>query len=1004
MSLNPDSKLERERLLGEVRAEIERDRLSGRRIDSADLIRRYPDLNPELADLLSANPSGETLWVDRSSIAAISTGATVASDPAAPRLAGDAGHGMTAGFIIGEEATEVDYPTVATGFSQGQGPTLPFFGGVDDPSAATVEATVRESKPASQNGSRPLAPGQRIRYIGDYEILSILGKGGMGIVYKARQVSLNRNVALKLIKNIEFASPEQLSRFQLEAEAVATLDHPGIIPVYEVGSFEDQRYFSMKMIEGDGLEKRLAHLSKHPRDAAKIVAAVADAIHHAHQRGILHRDLKPANILIDSDGQPHVTDFGLAKKIEGDDGLTVTGAIMGTPAYMAPEQALGRTKQITTTTDVYGIGAILYAVLTNHAPFGGDSVLETLEHVRQDLPEAPTRRNVQLPRDLEVICLKCLEKEPKRRYQSAAEVSADLNRWLNHEPILARPVSTATRVLLWCQRNPALATLAASLVLATTLGLAGVTYQWREALYQRSLAVESRDLAMREAKAARAAEVVAKTARAQAEFEEKAARAAEEVAKTARKQAERNAILASTQAIQSMGAVQDLISQVRDNLREPNLYELKTKLLDSALKRIDGVADGYDKSTSKEATTIVAMSQLVGVYKELGQTEKAFELLEKVVALCRERIIIKERSDGSRRNLALNLRELGVLAQEYRRDLKEALGHYEESLAIWEDVQADPRAPQEGDLLTPRSLVLANLAESNNVIGVFNFRVGDIAKAREYYQKATNLYRKLVNEEPELPTLDYTRAYSTSLATLAEVAFRTGDAAAATESYNLAVDRREENAKKLPKASQLQVDLGGIYFLRGWFWLRTGKLDLAHEDLKRSLKLREELASSDPRNVVKQRDLSVVLYMIGILNDREKKQEAAAESFKAALAVRRKLVEISPENDSRQLELMVALARLGEVNDAAKIADRIAAGPNVDNEMRYDLARTYAMCSKASEGEKAEAFALKSVDTIRTAIREGYKDRISINVEADLDSIRDRGDFKTLMTDLPIPK
>ena len=213
----------------------------------------------------------------------------------------------------------------------------------------------------------------------------------------------------------------------------------------------------MKLIAGESLDKRSKDYLADPRRAAELVAMTAGAIHHAHQRGILHRDLKPANILIDSEGRPHVTDFGLAKRVEGDSELTRSGAILGTPAYMAPEQASGKRGAVTTATDVYGLGAILYALLTGRAPFGGDSVIDTLEQVRERPPEPPTKRNPRVPRDLEVICLKCLEKDPRRRYASADALAEDLKRWLAGEPIAARPVGNAARLWMWCRRNPVVA-------------------------------------------------------------------------------------------------------------------------------------------------------------------------------------------------------------------------------------------------------------------------------------------------------------------------------------------------------------------------------------------------------------------------------------------------------------------------------------------------------------------------------------------------------------------
>ena len=344
--------------------------------------------------------------------------------------------------------------------------------------------------------------GAVVRYFGDYVLLSEVGRGGMGIVYKARQVSLHRFVALKMLRAGAVASEDDLRRFQTEAEAVAALDHPGIVPVYEVGEHLGRRYFSMKFIPGRSLAERLDDYANRFEDVARLVIAVSAAVHHAHQRGILHRDLKPANILLDEQGQPLVTDFGLAKRVEVDSSLTQSGAILGTPSYMAPEQSSGHRASITIAADVYGLGAILYALLTRHPPFAGDSVIDTLEQLRTRPPEPPTRLDARVPRDLEVICLKCLAKEPARRYASAAALGDDLTRWLERKPIKARPVSALARGGMWCRRNPVLAALSASLTLALIGGMAGVVWKWRDAEYQKKLLGIARDQTVTERNAA----------------------------------------------------------------------------------------------------------------------------------------------------------------------------------------------------------------------------------------------------------------------------------------------------------------------------------------------------------------------------------------------------------------------------------------------------------------------------------------------------------------------
>jgi tRNA A-37 threonylcarbamoyl transferase component Bud32 len=292
-----------------------------------------------------------------------------------------------------------------------------------------------------------------VRRFGDYELLEKLAIGGMGVVYKARQISLNRLVALKMIRSGEVASESDIRRFRAEAEMVADLDHPSIVPIYEVGEHGGYHFFSMKLLEGGTVAAHLDQYGSDPRAAVRVIATLARAIHHAHQRGILHRDLKPSNILLDARGEPLIADFGLAKRLNATSDLTSTGAIVGTPPYFAPEVTLGRKGTVTTATDVYSLGAILYALLTGRAPFQADSVWETIEKVKEQRPEPPRQFNPQVDADLQTICLKCLEKDPASRYGSARELAEDLERWIRGEPILARPSTWRHRAWLWC-RHP----------------------------------------------------------------------------------------------------------------------------------------------------------------------------------------------------------------------------------------------------------------------------------------------------------------------------------------------------------------------------------------------------------------------------------------------------------------------------------------------------------------------------------------------------------------------
>ncbi|QEH39058.1 Serine/threonine-protein kinase PrkC [Aquisphaera giovannonii] len=298
----------------------------------------------------------------------------------------------------------------------------------------------------------PFAKG--IRRFGDYELLEELAIGGMGVVYKARQVGLNRLVALKVIRSGEFASEADVRRFHAEAETVADLDHPHIVPIYEVGERRGYHFFSMKLVGGGTLRSRIDRYVPDPRGAARVVAALARAVQHAHERGILHRDLKPSNVLLDEKGEPMLVDFGLSKRLDATTDLTAPGAILGTPPYFAPEMATGGKRAITTAADVYGLGAIFYALLTGRVPFRAESIWELIRKVKEQAPEPPRDVNPRVEVEPQTICLKCLEKDPKDRYGSARELAEDLDRWLNGEPIRGRPASWWHRARAWC-RQPA---------------------------------------------------------------------------------------------------------------------------------------------------------------------------------------------------------------------------------------------------------------------------------------------------------------------------------------------------------------------------------------------------------------------------------------------------------------------------------------------------------------------------------------------------------------------
>ena len=453
---------------------------------------------------------------------------------ASSRPTGDAGGRTAIGDYLGEIAeegrgilraelealeSELRQADEAATVAPASSPTSPIPGTASP--AVHEEATLppRDQATVDLGPSMPVQPmhasPDRIRYFGDYELLREIARGGMGVVYRARQVSLNRPVALKMILAGQLAGDDEVKRFYLEAEAAANLDHPGIVPIYEIGEHEGQHFFSMGFVEGTSLAAKVADGPLPPREAATLIVKVAEAVQFAHEKGVIHRDLKPANVLLDAQGQPKVTDFGLAKKLQADSGLTHTGQVMGTPSYMPPEQAEG--KNVGPAADVYALGAILYCLLTGRPPFQAATPMDTLIQVVGQEPVPVRQLNATVPRDLETICLKCLEKEPKRRYGSARCLAEELNRFLSGEPIVARPVGAAERAVKWVRRRPVIAALLGLVALVTVLGLGGVLWQWRAAVRARNVADQESQNAKDQANLAERRRVEAEDRRQEAE-------------------------------------------------------------------------------------------------------------------------------------------------------------------------------------------------------------------------------------------------------------------------------------------------------------------------------------------------------------------------------------------------------------------------------------------------------------------------------------------------------
>ncbi len=553
--------------------------------------------------------------------------------------------------------------------------------------------------------------------IAGYEIFGELGRGGMGVVYKARQLRLNRIVALKMILAGDHASPESALRFMAEAESIARLHHPNIVQIFAFGDCGGLPYFEMEYVGGGSLSDRLGGTSWPLRDAARLVETLGRAIHEAHRMGIVHRDLKPANILLSTDGIPKIADFGLAKCLDINTGLTRTEWIVGSPSYMAPEQASPGATPIGPAADVYSLGAILYQLLTGRPPFQAPTVLETLEQVRLDRPTAPSRLRSKLPRDLVTICLKCLEKEPARRYSTAAELAEDLRRFEAGETIRARPAGRPERLWRWCRREPALASLALTLL----AGFFGVATQWWRAELHLKEAVRQRG---------RAEESVQRHNETNRDL-----RLANNREQMARRQTQEH----FDAAMKALGGFEEITKDAA-LLREPRMEGLRAKLLQTALGFYRELQASLEADASTEARFQLseAYASAALLTWELGRQEEALAAYRRSLALV-EQIAVVSRADPRVRaslgnahfRIGFSLRTMGRPAA--------ALSSFEHALEIQDLLARD--YPENARFQEYLSWTLSN-------IGMMQVELGRPAEALEPQRHAIAIHEGLARSFP----------------------------------------------------------------------------------------------------------------------------------------------------------------------------------------------------------------------------------------------------------------
>jgi serine/threonine protein kinase/tetratricopeptide (TPR) repeat protein len=726
------------------------------------------------------------------------------------------------------------------------------------------------AQPKEGRGDNPLVVG--------YEILGVLGRGGMGIVYRARQVRLNRVVALKMILAGEHAGSEERERFLREAEAVAQLRHPHIIQVYEVGECPSGAggppvpYIALEYADGGSLAKYLGGNPQPAREAAQLVEMLARAVHHAHEHGIVHRDLKPANVLLVRCGvvsgewsggklptthQPKITDFGLAKRLDVEGSHTQTGMVVGTPSYMAPEQAAGQPKAIGPAADIYGLGAILYELLTGRPPFKGETMLDTLEQVRGHEPVPPSRLQPHVPRDLETVCLKALTKEPGRRYATAAALANDLHRWLVGEPIQARPVSTWERGVKWARRRPTAAALAVVSALAVTVVVATLAVSNVRVSREKQLA-ESRGQ------------------EAQKNFEK------------------------------ALDAVEQMLLRVgQERLADvPQMEHVRRNLLEDALKFYQEFLEEKGGEPAVRLGTGRACRVVADVYEMLGRHDEADDHYRRAQDIL-ERLAAEVPEPTYRQQLALVYLHRSRFLVKIGR-LAEARTSSEQAQQMLEPLVAE--APDAGAY---RAALARGLLARCNVL----YRLGEGAEVLKTCDEAEAVLVRLCEEFPGVD--DYQDQLATVHGQRADQLSRLGRFADALSPYQLALELMEQRVARSPGASSYRNRLAAISMSFANALLNTGGHSEAEKQLSRAQEVYAKLVADFPAVTAYVHQSSAAEHNLGTLFYRTGQYTRAADSFRRAIEIMAPLVAKQPHVPLSRRDLANSYMYLGITLDHA---------------------------------------------------------------------------------------
>jgi tetratricopeptide (TPR) repeat protein len=862
------------------------------------------------------------------------------------------------------------------------------------------------------------------RKLGPYRIEQRLGEGGMGTVYRAlRQDAYQQRVALKVIRP-GLDSDEVLQRFQTERQVLAELPHPHIARLLDGGTTDDGRpYFVMEYIDGEPLDRYCDRQQLSTQERLRLLQAVCEAVQYAHARQVIHRDLKPSNVLVTAEGTPRVTDFGLAKRLASSPGMpgsTPSGAILGTPSYMAPEQAAGKGNEIGVASDVYALGAILYELLVGRPPFRAETPLDTLLQVLSEEPVPPGRLHPKLSRDLETICLKCLNKEPHKRYPSAAALADDLGRFLKGEPIHARPVGQAERLLRWCRRNPVVAVLAASAALFLLGGTGISTY----------FAIQ----ADRRAEEARANLQAAQRNLAQAEQQ--------------RDRADSNFRLARD-------AVDKTVNKITDNprLKEADFHQLRHDLLQYLVPFYEQLVEQRQDDPELKADQGQAWSSLAMLRQEMGDSQRARSDYEQVLAIFGQLAKNFPTVPQYRQNLAKGHNNLGgLLLQLGKRNEAEAA--YRDALSIFAQLaQNFPTVPQ----------YRHSLAQCHNNLGGLLFHLRKHGEAEAAFRDALSIFARLAQDFPAVPQYrqnlaqchtnlgvlfrslgknnDAETTYRDALQTQTQLAkdfpslpqyredlarshFNLGNLMAqldkrdeAEGAYRDALRIQRQLATDFAAAPEYRHDLAGFHHNLGHLLHQLGKRAEAEAAYRDGLKIQEQLAKEYPHLPDYQNDLARTLVNLAILVQSGKDHAQARQLLEQAVPHHRAALKANDRNPTYRGSFRInrrilagALLDLRDHTAAADAADQLvqaAVDPAMDV---YTAACIFSRCvplaehdsqlSETQRKERVQAYADRAVATLRQAVRNGFKDVARMKKDTDLDALRSHPEFRKLLKEL----